>query len=183
MGNKHVHNDYFMWLCETVDYGSDFNEFKYSRLLGVLHDIDFVIPINIPTIANDANRVSNGENLRWHYVCDGGSRSILGINKPCSVLELIIGLAMDFESIVDDADIDCSTRRWFWMMIENLDLKHMTNEEIDIERIYDVIETFMYRRYSSDGSNGGLIVIPRCHINLTTIELWNQMCLYLDEMI
>lgn len=178
MGNTRVYNEYFKWLCENIDDG-DFNECRYSRLLNILHDIDFIIPMNIPTIENDTNRISNGKNLRWHFVCEGGSRQILSMRKPCSVLELLIGLSDDFESIVDDAlDGDI-----FWQMLDNMDLLGMTNDNIDIERIEEAIETFMYRRYSNDGSNGGIFIIPRYHRDLTTMELWNQMCLYIDEMI
>ena len=68
------------------------------------------------------------------------------------------------------------------MMIENLDLMDMIDGYIDLDKIYENIETFMFRRYDKDGSNGGIIVIPRCHRDLTNMELWNQMCLYLDEM-
>lgn len=180
MLHENVYHDYFDWLCEKVSPSNC--HFQHRELLSILNDIDFIIPVGMPNIINDDNRASNGENLRWHYVCDGGSREILELDKPCSVLELLIAISNEFESITDDYYERYNASYWFWMMIENLDLMDMIDGYLDLDKIYENIETFMFRRYDEDGSNGGIIVIPRCHKDLTNMELWNQMCLYLDEM-
>ena len=91
MTNTNIEHEYFQWLCEKIT--PNHCDFQHESLLSILNDIDFVIPIGIPDIINDDNRASNGINLRWHYVCDGGSRDILDIDKPCSVLELLIAVA------------------------------------------------------------------------------------------
>lgn len=44
-------------------------------------------------------------------------------NRPCSVLEMIIALAIRLEEhIMDDPDIGNRTGQWFWDMIVSLGL-------------------------------------------------------------
>ena len=94
---------------------------------------------------------------------------------------MILALAIRCEeTIMDNPDYGDRTGQWFWGMLSNLGLARMTddvfNEKIAIARIYD----FMERRYEPDG-RGGLFYIRNCPEDLRNVEIWTQLCWYLDN--
>lgn len=74
-------------------------------------------------------------------------------NRPCSVLEMMVALAIKIEEqIMDDPDIGNRTGLWFWKMIENLGLKTMRDAVIDTDYVEKIIFRFLDRNYQRDGS-------------------------------
>ena len=64
-------------------------------------------------------------------------------------------------------------------MIDNLGLESMDDNNYNDEFARFVIFRFLNREYSSNGE-GGLFVINNCKYDLREVEIWYQMCWYLD---
>jgi hypothetical protein len=104
------------------------------------------------------------------------------LDGPCSVLEMMIALAIRCEeNIMDDPLIGDRTRQWFWSMISSLGLSGMTDTRFDNKSVDRVLETFLDRDYKPNGE-GGLFTIKRCEKDLRKVEIWYQLLWYLDTI-
>lgn len=175
MNDKFILNDYFDWLYFMV-VGDPVNN-HYRRLLEMLHSMEFKYFVDY-----DENRAFDGMNLRWYYVDDGGDDKILRWKEPCTVLEMLIALAMNMDKTVGDTEGELDIRHWFWMMLDNLDLAWMTDDKYDKTYIYGRVAMFLDRRYEPNG-DGNIIYIPDCEEDLREVEIWWQMCWYLDSIL
>ena len=96
---------------------------------------------------------------------------------------MMIALAIRCEEhIMDDPDIGNRTGQWFWNMIVNLGLGSMTDAKFDENYTNMVIERFLNREYERNG-DGGLFTVKHSRRDLRTVEIWYQMCWYLDEIV
>lgn len=176
--NDYILNDYFDWLYYQVTNNlRQKGKVSFRKLMMQLHSMEYRFDIDY-----DENRASDGEALRWYYVDDGGDDGILQWKEPCTVLEMLIGLAIKMESIMEEPEIDSSVARWFWLFMENLDLFNMNDKKFDKEYTIRRVNMFLDRQYDSDG-NGNIIYIPDCPKDLREVEVWYQMCWYLDSII
>lgn len=175
--NDYVLNDYFDWLYYSVKRELVTKKSSYRKLLTLLHSIDFRYILEL-----DDNRAYDGENLRWYYNEDGGDSSILQWDAPCTVLEMLIALSLKFENIMETPEEDTTGVDYFWLMLENLDLKYMSDDEFDKEYALSRINMFLDRTYEPDG-NGNIIYIEDCEEDLRDVEIWTQMCWYIDSII
>lgn len=173
----YVLNDYFDWLYYKVTKSLGRKKNSYRKLLSFLHTIDFRHSVDY-----DENRAYDGTNLRWYYVDDGGDDAILQWESECTVLEMLIALSLQVESIMESPDVDNSKCSWFWLMIENLDLKRITDKNYDKGYILERVDMFLDREYEPDG-NGNIFYIVDCPDDLRQVEIWNQMCWYIDSII
>lgn len=153
---------------------------SYRKLFGHLHRIDFRY-----ILAMDSNRGADGVSLRYKYArhvgYDNDPEYITdALDGPCSVLEMLVALSIRCETdIMDDPQMGSRIGQWFWIMLRNLGIGYMNDDEYE-ERIVDaVINRFLDRNYASDGK-GGLFMIKNCEYDLRTVEIWHQMCWYLD---
>lgn len=167
-------NDYFDWIYFKLVNRPHKNHFR--KLFYALFDTEFRYSVDY-----DENRASDGENMRWYYVNEGGNDKILSWKAPANVLEVILSLAFHMESIMDDPDNEMDVRYWFWDMIKNLGLDDITDDNYDRKYVYGTISIFMDRIYSPDG-DGNIFYISNCKDDLRDVELWMQMCWYLDEI-
>ena len=71
------------------------------------------------------------------------------------------------------------TKQWFWSMLKNMGLSMMTDDRFNREHCERVISVFLNREYSYNG-RGGLFYIPECTEDLRKLEIWTQLCWYLD---
>lgn len=168
MNRNNFEDEYFERLCHVVSVRESVS---YNKLLSFLHNTEFkyVIP-------KDRNRASDGICLRVRF---GDS---VPYDYPCSVLEMMVALAIRCETtIMDNAEIGDRTSQWFWNMIVNLGLGHMTDDRFDEDYVRDVVDKFLYREYEPDGT-GGLFRIRNCEYDLRDVEIWYQMCWYLDTI-
>ena len=167
---------YEQWLYDIVCKNLFSRNISYNHLLSYLGHREFTI-----IIPNDINRAEDGIDLRLRYQAFTGehiSRSI-----PCSVLEMMIALAIRCEeSIMDNPAYGDRTAQWFWSMIRTLGLYSMTDDRFDQEYVDSVIDRFLNREYAPNGE-GGLFKIPDCKYDLRKIEIWYQLCWYLDRFI
>ena len=177
-----LENEYFMWLSDTVCKDMFPEHISYTKLLRYLHEkaFRFLIP-------NDKNRAEDGCDLRYRYARNNLPNDIADdiynhIDGPCSVLEMMVALAIHCEEfITDNPDYGDRTKQWFWNMITNLGLGSMSDDRFDRYFVDDIIERFLERDYAPDG-RGGLFYIRRCEHDLRNVEIWHQLCWYLDSI-
>ena len=176
-----INADYFEWLYEGMCGDRYSKNVSYRKLLERLHNINFRY-----TIPNDRNRASDGKNLRYSFAvaegCEDNPEMITEyLEGPCSVFEMMVALAQRCESVMDDPKIGDRTGQWFWGMIANLGLNGMTDNRYDEQYVNDVINRFLDREYKSNGK-GGLFTIRNCEYDLRDVEIWYQLCWYLDTI-
>lgn len=158
MTKNELNDAYFNWMCQLVFDGRYSKKLSYRRLLKVLHKIEFTYSIPM-----DGNRAEDGIDLRYRFGYENGcSSSMISAyldNKTCSVLEMMIALAIRCEEhIMDDPDVGNRTGQWFWNMIVNLGLGSMNDSKFDRAYIEEIVQRFLERKYSRNGS-GGLFTV------------------------
>ena len=179
-----IRNEYFEWLYNYVCDGKFSKRNSFRKLLMKLHSVEFTY-----IIPRDVNRADHGANMRYRFVISHGHEyediydDIMdALDGPCSVLEMIIALAIRCEeTIMDDPNVGDRTGQWFWGMITNLGLGSMTDERFDRDYVERVIDIFLNREYEPDGK-GGLFTIRHCDQDLRDVEIWHQLCWYLDSI-
>lgn len=178
MTHDRIINEYYEWLFDMVCGEKE----RFNKLLSRLHDIPFRY-----SIPRDENRAIAGTDLRWRFALAKGyeeyADEILDILAgPCSVLELIVAIAIYCEEhVMDDPEYGDRTCQWFWGMIINLGLGSMLDYRFDERYVDDVIERFLDRDYEPDG-RGGLFTIKNCNRDLRDVEIFHQMCWYLGSI-
>lgn len=174
-----IRDEYFEWLCELIDERRYARQVSYKTLLSYLHAKEFRY-----LIPKDQNRAEEGITLRYRFSVDQGFRDVpSALDGPCSVLEMIIAVAIHCEEhIMDDPNFGNRTGQWFWDMIVNLGLGSMTDRRFDEEYVEEVVERFLNREYEPDG-RGGLFTIRDCDEDLRDMEIFYQLCRYLDRFI
>ncbi|MCD8372204.1 MAG: hypothetical protein LUD27_02755 [Clostridia bacterium] len=181
MTRENLSNQYFEWLCIIVSNSSHIWR-SYTRLFEMLHNTDFQVLIDM-----DENRAIDGIDLRYRFgdECGYGQSMIATYIDiyPCSVLEMIVALALRCEeNIMDDPEKGNRISKWFWIMLENLGLEPMNNDIYDEKTCKQIVHRFLDRKYSRDGE-GGLFIIRNCKYDLRQVEIWHQMCWYLDSIL
>ena len=168
---------YLQWLYRFLG-----NTSNYSKLLDYLYQVDFVWIIPM-----DENRAKDGVNLRFQF-CD-----IYGLDltkhdeifgsKPCSMLEMMIALAVRIEDDFMGTENSNNTPRWFWSMIFALGLQFQKNDNFNAEKVDSVILQFIEHRYGPDG-RGSLFHVPMQNVDFRHLQIWDQMnywLIFLDK--
>lgn len=173
-----VNDEYFEWLCDLVDIKRFSKHVTYRKLLARLHNINFTW-----FVPRDDNRADDGIQLRRRYgLCMDDMRLPDYISGPCSVLEMMVALAIRCEeTIMDNTAYGDRTGQWFWHMIHNLNLSGMRDSEFDRDYVDSVIGRLLDREYEPDGQ-GGLFTVKQCPCDMRTVEIWCQMLWYLDSI-
>ena len=174
-----VENDYFEWLYNYVCKGRVNKNVSYKQLFKTLHAIEFDF-----YISNDLERARDGVDLRYRfaiYKYKDDERVMDVLDLPCSVLEMMVALAIRCEeTIMDDTSYGDRTGQWFWIMLTNLGIGYMTDDKFDKYIVIDKVYDFLERRYDSDGK-GGLFYIRDCKEDLRDVEIWTQLCWFLEK--
>lgn len=176
---ERVNKDYFEWLYDWVCRRRYAKEISYRKLLGYLHTIEFIY-----TIPKDGNRADDGIRLRYRFAKQyrGIYSADLYLEGPCSVLEMMVALALrGEETIMDDPLLGDRTGQWFWSMITNMGLGSMVDERFDEEIAGEAVYRMMNREYEPNGK-GGLFTVDR-GLDLREVEIWYQFMWHLDRMI
>lgn len=182
MSIDELDNLYFNWLYQLVCNDSYSLRTSHRKLLMRLHSINFTWIIDM-----DANRAYDGILLRkrfeYEFSLESSTMDLYFGDRPCSVLEMMIALALACEeNIMDDPNYGDRTGQWFWSMIVSLGLGGMTDQKYNRKEIDDVIFRFLTRNYDRDGK-GGLFTLPNCGVDVRDMEIWSQMCWYLNSII
>lgn len=157
---------YKNWLIDIV---TDNDHLYYNNLLDCLFHIEFIWSVN-----GDENRAADGIHLRSVF-CDqmNLSNDIL-VDDPCSVLEMMIALAVrGSEDILWDGENNW-TPYLFWTMIDNLGLEECTDGAFDEAYVYEKIDIFLARKYDKNGVGGLFQIFPNPK-NFQKLEIWYQM--------
>ena len=170
-----ITNEYFEWMYDYVCKGRAHKDVSYRKLFMCLHDTEFTY-----SLIMDENRAYDGICLRRrfaHTKSEEDYNYILDIlDKPCSVLEMMLALAIRFEEeIMDDPRYGNRVKQWFWTMLKNMGLNMMTDQVFDREYVEQAIYTMVDRKYDRYGK-GGLFYIPNCQDDLRKFEIWTQLC-------
>lgn len=173
-----VQNDYFEWMYDLVTGDRYSENISYRKLIMQLHNREF-----ISVMPRDDNRAENGKHLRYRFALSNHLDEDLLDIGPCTILEMMIALAIRCEEeIMDDPDVGNRTAQWFWNMISNLGLGGMMDDQYDRNQVDDILTTFLNREYEPDG-RGGLFRIRNCKHDLRDVEIWCQMCWYLNNIV
>lgn len=181
MNRDYIIDEYFEWLFDLVCGERYSKQISYRKLLMRLHSIEFryLLPM-------DRNRAENGMSLRYRFALTQDYDSDLVhevLDGPCSVLEMMIALAICCEeTIMDDPCIGDRTGQWFWGMVVNLGLGSMRDDKFDKKYVDEIVERFLDREYEPNG-RGGLFTIKDCDEDLRDVEIFHQLCWYLNSII
>lgn len=173
-----INNRYFEWMYELACGDKFRRDISFRRLFEYLHSVEFVY-----SIPRDINRAEDGIDLRYRFALsegDGGLSEFL--DGPCSVLEMMLALAINCEEhIMDDPYFGDRTGQWFWGMVSNLGLGGMTDDRFDECYVEECIVRLLRREYEPDGK-GGLFTVRHCTEDLRDVEIWHQLCWYLNNI-
>lgn len=168
---------YFSWLISKVDC-QEYGVTNYRYLIDALLNIPFRY-----TIENDDNRLADGLCLRSQYEYETGNALQTNARyKPCSVLEVVIALAMRCEEIMTDYRFGDRVPLWFWTMLNSLGLLGQNDNDFDQVFVDIVIDRFLNRAYAKNGK-GGLFTVSQPYENMRVVEIWCQCQWFLDEVI
>lgn len=165
-------NNYLKWIYELMCQDD-----RFTKLIEILHHMEFYY-----MHPYDVNRYEDGINLRDRYSYFTNDYIDYECNNPCSILEMIAALAIRCEeNIMDDPEKGDRTSQWFWVMLVSLGLGNMDNEHYDEDYIYKCVDDFLSHKYEPNGK-GGLFTIKGYTGDMRDIEIWDQLCIYLNTI-
>lgn len=178
---SHVEEAYFQWMYSLI-CDDRFKTPTYKKLLNHLNSVEFeyILPM-------DEHRAADGVELRYRFGYEEGydDRVIASLidDHPCSILEMMLALAIRCEEhIMDDDDFGDRTGQWFWTMLTNLGLGSMHDDVYDPDYVDFVILRFLNREYKKNGE-GGLFVVDDGVTDMRTLDIWYQLCFYINEIV
>lgn len=165
---------YFNWL-ESLAMGSNTN---YHELCEYLHSIIFV-----PLMEYDYNRVDDGVELRYGFGYENDISQVIVSceldHEPCSVLEMMVALAMKMDNIVTSNEGNMISE-WVMVMFKSLHLDDFTDGNFNENEAAEIIDIFLEREYDRYG-DGGLFYIPDAKEDMRKIEIWEQAMWFLSS--
>lgn len=180
MDKDKIRKMYFNWMVDLVHDKKILGTKKYTKLLSRLAETNFVY-----TNRMDENRESDGIDLRysrfgWEYEINSYEIDQCFNPDHCSMLEMLIALAIRCEeNFMQNNDHGNRTAKWFWKMIGTLGLGEMDDISYNEEETDRILARFLNHEYEPDG-RGGLFYIPDSAVDLRTVEIWCQLCWFLD---
>lgn len=161
-------NEYFVKLVELID-GEN-----YGKLLKELHKVHF-----FPLLDLDNNRIAEVKEFR---------ESIPSAPKTdyVSIFEILVILALKYESFAKRYGEPDRTATWFWCFLVNagLNLYHDSyfkeNKEKAINEIHKWCAMFNNRTYGRDGT-GSPFPLKKPPKDMRKTELFYQLCWYYNE--
>lgn len=166
---------YGEWLIRRVGFVKK----GYSKLFKALHDTEFYW-----TIDRDRNRAEDGIDLRNEYLSERLGEGSLGVEDPfrreCSVLEMLVALAIRVEDEFIGAPGDEHPDRFFFDMLKNLDFDYMSDRHFDRECVDRILNNWMSRRFTRGGL-GSPFPVMNDRRDQREFEIWDQMNHYIYE--
>lgn len=156
---------YLDWLTNQIRPSRDGS---FRDLYDLLHTKEFVW-----FVPNDDNRIDDGFDIRFEFF-----HRTVTLPQGCSVLEVLIGLSRRIAFIAGGDSED-----WAWELLVNLGLDRMSGNigRVRAEQVEEILERFIWRTYDPDGS-GGLFPLKWPPADQRKIEIWYQMCSWIEEL-
>lgn len=176
---EEVVNKYFEWMSELVCGDRFAQRFSFRKLLIQLYDTEFTYCLKM-----DKNREEDGIYLRYRFAYEHPDipDAEKYLDGPCSVLEMMIALAIRCEEqFMDNTLLGDRTAQWFWGMVTNLGLGAMYDSNYDRRVVEIHLNTFLRREYEPNGK-GGLFTVRDRKCDLRNVEIWYQLNWYLDSI-
>lgn len=167
---------YTGWLAERVGLrGFRRGRRSYRKLFETLQSVPFLVLIRM-----DKNRLEDGLYLRMRYRLANEIPEFLFDEEPCSVLEMLVALAIraDLEWIGEPGEPDPAP--FFWEMIENLELDLCSDGRYNRVFVVKKCQKWLNREFKNDG-NGSIFPIKMPFRDQREIEIWCQMMEYFHE--
>lgn len=169
-----VKYDYWIWLRHLIGANDpESKRSKYFTLLWKLHETEFYW-----TIERDVNRSDDGKQLRSAFA-DATGKDISMLDGPCSLFEMLIGLARRYDGEVGDINAS-NVPDIFWGMIKRLGLDGMVDDFYDPEKVDHILMVLLDRTYEKDGT-GGLFPLVNPREDQRKVEIWYQMQAFMIE--
>lgn len=136
----------------------------------------------------DDNLVENSMNLRGIFLensCAGLKFYEIygGFEYECTVLELIVYLSIKIEDEIMTNDMFGERYSvWFWQMLDSLGVKNMTNSAYDEDKVIQIMENFIEKRYKKNGK-GGLFTTKNSKIDMKSMDIWSQCMSFLTKFV
>lgn len=172
---------YFEWLCDTVAINEPDN--SYFLLAKKLDFMPFLY-----TIPMDANRAKDGTDLRGQFESKTNYKAMYCDDTPCTMLEMLVALAVRINDIMYEDDNHDKTAVWFWEMMTNVGLDIFTDADYfkagGDSAVEKIVDRIIERKYKKNGK-GGLFPLSGCYKNEMSdqrkVQIWYQMQTYLIE--
>lgn len=179
MTKKELGRQYFDWMIHKI---RNKDTHRYKNVLELLHTTTFTYLIDL-----DENRYVDGVELRYRFAentdLDYSVIDLFLKKEPCSVLEMMVALALRCEEqIMDNSEEGNRMSVWFWDMVDSLGLGHMTDRQYNDNYTKAVVNKFLKRQYQTNG-DGGLFTVRYAKQDMRNVEIWYQACIYLNEYI
>lgn len=163
----------------------------YSELCRMLFGVDFRCMEETAAGKEDMIRAADAMELRRRYAEETGDflgksereidRIWKSVHGKCSVLELILQLAIQIDRMVNEDEPEAMVPDLFWILIRNLGVDSLENED----EIRAKLDVFMDRKYGSDGVGGGLFPlgkgVKKGSKDQREVGIWYQMNAWLSE--
>ena len=163
---------YYNWLVSKVG-----GERNYSKLLRFLFKEDFTWSSDVPM---DNSREEDGYELRFIYFDENRKRIDVLQDKNCSVLEMLIALAVRVDRDIVGVPGEAHPEKLFWDMLNNAGLLIFDDSRFDENAVYSIIDNILRRNYSPAGY-GGFFPLNRAYQDQRMVPLWDQMNQYIIE--
>lgn len=161
------------------DYGG-----IYYLLFDYLNHIQY-----IPSAPLDEDRIGDALSFRQNYIQQAIS-SVPSTVEYCmengpSILEVLVALVQRGESYIMTGSIDNENHIpcWFMEMLKNIGLLEFTNYNFDTKEVDKCLIRFLNRQYKPNGEGGLFVLKNPGDLDLRTIDIWKQMCLWFSEVL
>ena len=176
---------YFDYLYSKIDRNPRYGSVADRRICECLSRI-FVEPEVFGRFAYDQTRLDDMDDAREAYFEDPMSENDDDMARACyTAFEFLVTFACKIENVVMNNTIyGDRTPKWFWSMLENLDIVYdsccFPDGRIDMDYISTVIGRWMNRIfcYNGDGSPFPLKTPPE---DMRNVPFWRHAMLWLSE--
>lgn len=160
-------------------------------ICSVMFDTDFIWDNGMK---EDEIRATDAMELRRRYSEEEGlesGKSAHDIDRiwksicgKCSVLELIVGMCFRMDEMVNEDEDGAMVGIFFGILVRNLGFD--SSKDLNAEDGKEILRRFLQRKYSTDGSGGGLFPLKKWDPksggkDQREVPIWYQMNTWLNE--
>lgn len=171
---KQVIFGYFRWLVSKLGPRA----VDYQLLLKQLYLMEFFW--NEKSNPMDGNRAADGVQLREDFYEEEFIDPSMTIEGPCNVLEMLTALSYRIEMSITGVPGQTKPEKWFWIMLENLDLLKCKDDSFDTGYVEQQVGKWLKRDITRNGK-GGIFPLKRIKEDQRKVDIWMQMQSYLLE--